>query len=377
MAQDGRKVMLPLHGPPDPDPPATIWAKPELGTGCVKITPAHDPNDYEVWQRHRDRDRGSSTSSTTTARSTRTPAPTPGMDRFEALARPWSGRSTTLKGLLDRDRGSRDRDRSLRPQSKTIIEPYLSQAVVRAAWATSRAASSCGRGHRQGVQQRPAWRRPRSTPANRELLSPRPAGSVVVPPRTQERYHNALYVLNWLAEKRDWCISRQLWWGHRIPVWQRELSRAVPASWFELLAHVELLRVEIERTGRRSLGQRHRRRTARSRPRRAIDSLKARTIARPREELQVCLPPTRRRRMAAVAPEAAGLERDPDVLDTWFQLGALAAQHARLARPGDRPDRRGTEPARARQERRARLLLPRLLPRHRPRHHHPVGRDAW
>ena len=50
MARDGRKVLLPLV---DREIPlvADEWAKPELGTGCVKITPAHDPNDYEVGQR--------------------------------------------------------------------------------------------------------------------------------------------------------------------------------------------------------------------------------------------------------------------------------------------------------------------------------------
>src|SRR5208282_2246719 len=51
MALAGAKLELPLTGRQIPlmaDP----WAKPELGSGCVKITPAHDPNDYDVWQRH-------------------------------------------------------------------------------------------------------------------------------------------------------------------------------------------------------------------------------------------------------------------------------------------------------------------------------------
>src|SRR5438874_2408646 len=53
MALAGRKVMLPLVNREIPLI-ADEWAKPELGTGCVKITPAHDPNDYEVWQRHKE-----------------------------------------------------------------------------------------------------------------------------------------------------------------------------------------------------------------------------------------------------------------------------------------------------------------------------------
>ncbi len=50
MAADGRMLMLPLLDRPIPLI-CDEWAKPELGSGCVKITPAHDPNDYEVWQR--------------------------------------------------------------------------------------------------------------------------------------------------------------------------------------------------------------------------------------------------------------------------------------------------------------------------------------
>src|SRR6478672_1425529 len=53
MAAAGRKIMLPLVNREIPLI-ADEWAKPELGTGCVKITPAHDPNDYEVWQRHKE-----------------------------------------------------------------------------------------------------------------------------------------------------------------------------------------------------------------------------------------------------------------------------------------------------------------------------------
>ena len=53
MAKAGRKVMLPLMNREIPLI-TDEWAKPELGTGCVKITPAHDPNDYDVWQRHQE-----------------------------------------------------------------------------------------------------------------------------------------------------------------------------------------------------------------------------------------------------------------------------------------------------------------------------------
>ncbi len=53
MAQAGRKLMLPLANREIPLI-VDLWAKPELGSGCVKITPAHDANDYDVWQRHKE-----------------------------------------------------------------------------------------------------------------------------------------------------------------------------------------------------------------------------------------------------------------------------------------------------------------------------------
>ena len=54
MAEQGRSVLLPLFNRPIPLI-LDAWADPALGTGCVKITPAHDPNDYDVWSRHCDR----------------------------------------------------------------------------------------------------------------------------------------------------------------------------------------------------------------------------------------------------------------------------------------------------------------------------------
>jgi len=76
MARAGRKVLLPLLDRPIPLV-LDEWAKPELGTGCVKITPGHDPNDYAVWSRHRG-EIDIVNILNRTARSTPTPAPTPG-----------------------------------------------------------------------------------------------------------------------------------------------------------------------------------------------------------------------------------------------------------------------------------------------------------
>ncbi|NRA74459.1 MAG: class I tRNA ligase family protein, partial [Planctomycetes bacterium] len=121
MAKEGRMVMLPIV---DREIPliADEWAKPELGSGCVKITPAHDPNDYDVWQRHRDQiDAINILQSDGTLNEAA--GPCAGEDRFEAR------KSVIAKfeslGLLEltEDRkvevGHSDR-------SKTPIEPYLS-----------------------------------------------------------------------------------------------------------------------------------------------------------------------------------------------------------------------------------------------------------
>lgn len=168
-------------------------ADPTLGTGCVKVTPAHDPNDYACWQRHPDigiinilNPDGTINENGGRFR---------GMDRYEA-------RKACIQAMeeLGLYEGCEERLIPLKfsDRSKTPIEPYLSdQWFVRMG----------------DVDGKPGLAQ--------QAMDAVTSGQVRFHP---ERY--AKTYLDWLAEKRDWCISRQLWWGHRIPIWYARCSEA-------------------------------------------------------------------------------------------------------------------------------------------------------
>jgi valyl-tRNA synthetase len=186
MARAGRKVMLPLLNRPIPLI-CDEWAKPELGSGCVKITPAHDPNDYDVWQRHPE----IGAINILNADGTLNEA----AGRYQWLtvleARKKVVADLESQGLLEAVE-DREIDLAHSDRSKTPIEPYLSDQ-----WFVKMSDFDDGRPGLAEIAMR----------AVRE-------GRVKFFP---ERY--AKSYLDWLGEKRDWCVSRNLWWGHRIPVW--------------------------------------------------------------------------------------------------------------------------------------------------------------
>ncbi len=170
---------------------------PQFGTGCVKITPAHDFNDYAVWQRHRDESAISSQAhggliniftSDAAIRANEEdenhllPEQYIGMDRY--LARKQMVKDLDAAGLLEKvedhklmvPRGDR---------SGTVIEPYLTdQWYVKVA--------------------------PLAKPAIAAVES----GQIRFVP---DNWKNTYY--EWMRNIQDWCISRQIWWGHRIPAW--------------------------------------------------------------------------------------------------------------------------------------------------------------
>ncbi len=159
---------------------ADDYVKSEFGTGAVKITPAHDPNDFEIGKRHKLPFINVMTDTGTMAENT--PTPFQGLDRF--VARKEVIKQMKALGLFDEEKSYKTTVPHSE-RSKTIIEPRLSQQ-----WFVSmkQLAEPAAEAARQGELQ-------------------------FHPESWKKTY------LYWLDNIQDWCISRQLWWGHRIPIW--------------------------------------------------------------------------------------------------------------------------------------------------------------
>jgi valyl-tRNA synthetase len=174
----GTDVELPLTGRRIPIV-ADAHVDPTFGTGMVKVTPAHDPNDFEIGQRH-----GLPSLTVMDERGVITVhGPFEGLDRFEA--RPAIVDALREQGLIVGEKRPYVHAVGHCSRCRTTVEPRLSlQWFVR----TEPLARAAGDAVRDG--------RVRIEPA--ELA---------------KRY------FAWVDNMHDWCISRQLWWGHRIPVW--------------------------------------------------------------------------------------------------------------------------------------------------------------
>ena len=174
----GRSVLVPMLGREIPVI-ADEYVTRDFGTGALKITPGHDPNDYEIGQRHGlpvlsmlDR----------AAKVTEVGGAYAGLDRFDCRKKLWA--DMRAAGLVIKEEAyTLNVPRSQR--GGEIIEPMIStQWFVR-------------------IQEQ----------ADKGLQAVKSGAIRIVPEHFEKVY------FNWLENITDWCISRQLWWGHRIPVW--------------------------------------------------------------------------------------------------------------------------------------------------------------
>jgi valyl-tRNA synthetase len=185
----GKKVLLPLVNREIPII-ADASVDREFGTGAVKITPAHDPNDFEMGQRH---NLPQIDVMTDDAHMSEAAGPYAGLERFVARARIIADleKLSLLEKVAEHTHSVGTCDRC-----KAIVEPRVSTQ-----WFMKM--------------------KPLAEPAAKVVID----GLIEVVPDNQRTI-----LLQWFENIRDWCISRQLWWGHRIPIWHcADCEEMVPA----------------------------------------------------------------------------------------------------------------------------------------------------
>jgi valyl-tRNA synthetase len=228
----GKKVLLPLTVREIPII-ADAAVDREFGTGAVKVTPAHDPNDFEMGRRHQLPEIDVMTED---AHMNEGAGPYAGLDRLEARKR--IVEDLKAQGLLERVE-NHTHSVGICDRCKTVVEPRISTQWF------------C-----------------KMKPMAEKAIAAVEGGKISIAPDNQRKIF-----LDWMANIRDWCISRQLWWGHRIPIWHCNKCKAMMPA---LNSNVEMVDGHAR-------------------------------AASPPLQCDKCGNKT--------------LEQDPDVLDTWFSSG--------------------------------------------------------
>src|SRR6202451_3990031 len=191
----GKFVLLPLMNREIPIITDDL-AQPEFGTGAVKVTPAHDPNDFAAGKRH---DLPQIDVMDEHAHMNANAGPYPGLDRYEA-------RTRVLADLQEQGFLVAEKDYALSlgkcERCGTVVEPRLSEQ-----WFI------------------------KIKPLADKAIEAVESGEITIVPENYKQIY-----LNWMNNIYDWCISRQLWWGHRIPAWTCDgckeiiVAREAPAN---------------------------------------------------------------------------------------------------------------------------------------------------